>query len=802
MKTIRTQTLLMVTGLLVAAVLATAGAVGWISRRALLAETERQGLVTARLLARSAAFGVNAMTDIENAVGEQMVVEATIAAHLVAMAEDAGVGAAEISRRLRRIADETVLDEFWITDSKGHAYLRNIADIEFAFSPDSVAQPQAHVFWPLLAGGARAVVQEARPRDVDDQIFKYAGVAGVDKPRIVQVGYHATHLEQLRARMGLGRLIDELLLDGSVVSIRVLDSSLKTVEYAERGRPDASGDPTATERAELSSAAAGGTRTFREGAHLKVVAPIDGAAGAVSGGAILVTLPLDPVRAVLGEQTRLALVASALVLVLGSAFALFGASTITKPITDLIGTARRIEAADFTQRLDMGSTNEMGTTKEIRAMGEAGALAASFRKLARRLNRTVDSLSETTAAKERIERELQVAREIQASMVPQTFPPFPDRREFDVYATLVPAREVGGDLYDFFLIGEDRLCFAVGDVSGKGVPAALFMAVTRTLFRAAAATDGTPGEILASINADLVRDNGDSAMFVTFFCGILDIRSGVVEYSSAGHNPPYHLHGEGASLIPNIGGRALGLLDGSPYTSGRLVLRPGDTLLLYTDGVTEAMTPDEMLYSEAQLERFLSATTRSSPRELVEELVGDVRRHAGTAPQSDDITVLALTYAGDPKASDEIVLRNDVSEIARLHETVAALGARHDLSARVVHDVCLALEEIVTNIIAYAYDDDAGRDIRVSLRCGPGEVTAEVVDDGRPFNPLDAPRPDTAAPLEDRPVGGLGIHLVRELMDRLAYARRGHLNVLSIARSTVERSHAPLNPTRRDDGHS
>ncbi len=220
--TIKTQTLLMVTLLLVAAVLATAGVVGWSSRRALLAETEAQALVIARLLARSAAFGAHVMSDIENAIGEQMVVEATMAAHLVALGEAAGVGPKEINRRLKQIADNTVLDEIWITDEKGHAYLRNMTEFNFTFSPDPKRQPQAHVFWPLLTGEVKSVLQEARRREVDTQVFKYVGVTGVDKPRIVQVGFHAAFLQELRLRMGLTRLVNQLVSEGSVIAIRVL----------------------------------------------------------------------------------------------------------------------------------------------------------------------------------------------------------------------------------------------------------------------------------------------------------------------------------------------------------------------------------------------------------------------------------------------------------------------------------------------------------------------------------------------------------------------------------------------------
>ena len=773
--TIRTQTLLMVTVLLAAAVLATAGVVGWSSRRALLAETEAQGLVIARLLARSAAFGARVMNDVETAIGEQMVVEATMAAHLVALGEAAGVSPKEINRRLKQIADDTVLDEIWITDEKGHAYLRNIAEMDFTFSPDPKQQPQAHVFWPLLAGKTKSVVQEARQRDVDTQVFKYVGVTGVDKPRIVQVGYHATLLQQLRQRMGLTRLVNQLVSEGSVIAIRVLDKSMITVDYAERVGDAKLPEPTDSELANiLSLAKQGQTQSFLEGSLLNVVAPIGDEGGELKGGAILVTLPTDRVQADIREETQLAMAVSALVFLLGSAIAIFGAKTIARPIVDLTDMTRRIAGGDFNQRIDIPAKNEIGT------------LAASFNEMTRRLNESIEHLKETTAAKERIESELKIAHEIQMSMVPKIFPPFPDRSEFDIFATLVPAKEVGGDLYDFFFLDDDHLCFAVADVSGKGVPASLFMAVTKTLFKSTAGNGGTPGEILARLNAEICRDN-ESCMFVTFFCAILNIRTGQVDYSNGGHNLPYHLHRGGVSPLENTGGRALGLVEQSPYASARMVLGPGDSLLLYTDGVTEAMDPSDTLYSDQRLERFLASNRRSSPRQIIGDLVSDVRHFASEAPQSDDITVLALLYFGTTKKIGEeleIKLNNKVSELERFNQTLTEFGQHHGLAPRLVHDLNLALEEILTNIISYGYPDNREHEIKVRLSVQPGEVKAEVEDDGQPFNPLEASEPDTAQSLQERTIGGLGIHLVRKLMDNLEYKRQGDRNLLTIKKKT------------------
>jgi sigma-B regulation protein RsbU (phosphoserine phosphatase) len=574
------------------------------------------------------------MADVENAIGEQMVVEATIAAHLVALGEAAGVGAQEINRRLRQIADDTVLDEFWITDENGHAYLRNMAAIDFTFSPDPKQQPQAHVFWPLLTGKVRTVVQEARRREVDTEVFKYAGVAGVDRPRIVQVGYHAGLLQQLRRRMGLTRLVDQLVSEGSVAAIRVLDRNMVTVEYAERVRDTRVPDPTDGELADiLRAATTGRAYSALEGSFLKVVAPMGEQGGELKGGAILVALPTHHVQAAIRRQARMAVAVSGLVLALGSLMAVVGAGTISRPIANLTAMTRRIAGGDFTQRIDIPARNEIGV------------LAASFNEMTRRLNESIESLKETTAAKERIESELKIAHEIQMSMVPKTFPPFPDRREFDVFATLVPAREVGGDFYDFFFIDDDRLLFAIGDVSGKGVPAALFMAVVKTLLRATAGTAADPGDILRRLNDDLSRDN-ESCMFVTLFCGILHVGTGEIDYSNGGHNLPFHLHGRGLTPLDNPGGGALGVAENGVYPSARLRLGPEESLFLYTDGLTEAMDAAGELFSDERLEQLLRRTRAPGPRQLLGLVVEEVNAFSAGAPQADDITGLVLRYAG------------------------------------------------------------------------------------------------------------------------------------------------------------
>lgn len=248
--------------------------------------------------------------------------------------------------------------------------------------------------------------------------------------------------------------------------------------------------------------------------------------------------------------------------------------------------------------------------------------------------------------KERIESELQVARNIQLSLVPRTFPAFPDVKEFEIYAVLEPAKEVGGDLYDFFFIDDNHFLVVIGDVSGKGMPAALFMSATRSVFKAQADKEENPAETLYKVNNELCRGN-DTCMFVTLFCGILNIRTGEVIYSNAGHNPPYiYRHDGTVEEVKKIPGIALGTMEDMPYTNGRFVLAPGDVLVTYTDGVSEAMNPLDAMFTEQRLQQSIQNGKSWQAERIIKKLMADVQEFAATAEQSDDITILALTYRG------------------------------------------------------------------------------------------------------------------------------------------------------------
>jgi len=282
----------------------------------------------------------------------------------------------------------------------------------------------------------------------------------------------------------------------------------------------------------------------------------------------------------------------------------------------------------------------------VKTKDEVGRLADSFQKMVSSLRQYIKDLTETTAAKERIESELKIAHDIQMGILHKTFPPFPDRSDFDIYATLEPAREVGGDLYDFFFMDPDHLCFTIGDVSGKGMPAALFMAVTKTLLKTKAVRSLTPDMVLTQVNRDLCLDN-PSSMFVTLFLGILDVRTGEVEYCNGGHNPPYLLRWEAdAKPLESTGGVALGVLESAVYHSNKMILREGDSLFLYTDGVTEAMNSEEAFFTEKRLVVELGFLKGEGIRDIVCKVKEKIRSFSEGAPQADDITIMALRYFG------------------------------------------------------------------------------------------------------------------------------------------------------------
>jgi len=311
------------------------------------------------------------------------------------------------------------------------------------------------------------------------------------------------------------------------------------------------------------------------------------------------------------------------------------ARSITRPLYSLALAAGRMSGGDFDVHLPAR-----------KARDEVGDLSRAFAKMNRDLQAHIRDLVATTSAKERIEGELSVAHDIQMSILPKMLPPFPHREEFNLFAVIEPAKEVGGDFYDFFQLDEDHLCLVIADVSGKGVPASLFMAVTKTLIKATARIDLSPAEILCRVNDQIARDN-DQSMFVTVFCALLDLRSGELTYTNAGHNPPVLIPLQGEPrYLPKTRQLVIGAMESFPYQAESMRMARGDRLLLYTDGVTEAMNLQDELYAEERLLAVISELQHEPIVGIVNGIVASIKAFAGTAPQSDDITIMNIEYLG------------------------------------------------------------------------------------------------------------------------------------------------------------
>ena len=314
----------------------------------------------------------------------------------------------------------------------------------------------------------------------------------------------------------------------------------------------------------------------------------------------------------------------------------FIARSITKPLTIMADIAGRIGTGDLEVQVP-----------EVRTRDEVGRLALALDSMKGSLKDYIQEITDTTASRQRMESELKIARNIQMGILPKVFPPFPDRTDFDIYAQTIPAREVGGDFYDFFLIDRSHLCFVIGDASGKGIPAALFMAFTKTLIKAKASANLPTGVLMQEVNDELASGN-PADMFITVFCAILDTETGEMQYTNGGHNPPVVMRKTGdISYLDCSGELVVGIMEGSFYSSRRLVLDPGDKLFLYTDGVTEAMNAADEIFSNDHLLQVLSRCGERPVSDIVSCVNDAINEFCQETPQYDDITMVALQYKGN-----------------------------------------------------------------------------------------------------------------------------------------------------------
>jgi len=444
----------------------------------------------------------------------------------------------------------------------------------------------------------------------------------------------------------------------------------------------------------------------------------------------------------------------------------------TEPLGFLSESAREVAKGNFDTPLPTFEHND-----------EVAQLRDSFAGMQQSLVKYIEELKDTTAQKASIERALRIASSIQKGMLPEKFPTRDDRDDVQLYASLTPAKEVGGDLFDFYF-RDEKLFFCIGDVSGKGVPASLFMAVTRSIFRTVSARESMPDDIVTTMNKT-IADMNKAHMFVTLFVGVLDLPSGRLYYCNAGHDAPL-LIGKDIGELPCDNNIPVGFRPQWKYSLQEMQIVTGTTIFLFTDGLTEAMDAGK---AQFQMERVNGvaaqalAQSQQTPRQLIGLMTDAVHQFVGDAEQSDDLTMMAIQYIREPhdvKMRKSIDLTNDLHGVPLLNvfteEMCKAVGFNNDETAQVK----VAIEEAVVNVMKYAYPTGHCGNVTIEAVSNDVCLTFTITDSGKPFDPTVHPAVDISLPASERKIGGLGIHIMRRNMDSINYERLGNLNVLTM----------------------
>ncbi len=482
-----------------------------------------------------------------------------------------------------------------------------------------------------------------------------------------------------------------------------------------------------------------------------------------------------PSKAVLAQAHKT--VALIILMMLSGLIALYFVTSIAmKRITRPL-----VRFAISTDEITKGNLD--ATLPEIHTNDEMKHLQQSFQTMLTSLKNQMEELRVTTASKTAIESELKVASDIQMSMLPKIFPPYPERDDIDIYGQLTPAKAVGGDLFYFF-IRDEKLFFCIGDVSGKGVPAALVMAVTRAQFRTVSMHESLPNRIMMQLNETMCEGN-ESNMFVTFFIGILDLPSGRLRYCNAGHDAPVIIGNGKYEMLPCDANLPIGVLSDWKFTMQETVIPPHTVIFLYTDGLTEADNGQHELFSLSRIQEQaeIVAANNCKPEEIIAQMTKAVKEFANGADQSDDLTMLAVQYKREKlkdRYQDKITLDNNIEQIPQLSEFVDKACHSVGFDEKTTISMNLAIEEAVVNVMSYAYPKGTKGKVTIEAISNDERVKFVISDNGVPFDPTVVAEADTTLPAEERNIGGLGVFLIRHLMDSVNYERIGGFNVLTL----------------------
>ncbi len=622
---------------------------------------------------------------------------------------------------------------------------------------------QSGEFMVLLDGGAEAYVQNYQPTSFDPALFRKYAAVKLEAGGFVQVGYDGERFHRdigesvinaaKNRHVGKSGCIIIASEDWNIVSDRhgLEGQNLKeTGIWIDRdSMPE--GEVFRTEVYGVRSAC---VYIFTEGYYILAVLPENE-----------IILERDSSLRVMGIMEILLFIALFAVIFL----------LVKRLVLDNLGLVNaslsRIAEGDLEERV------------EVRANTE-------FSSLSDDINATVSTLKAyIAAAAARIDEELALAKSIQSSALPSVFPPYPDRKEFALFAKMKPAREVGGDFYDFYLQDEKRLAFLVADVSGKGIPAAMFMMTSKTVLREYAERGDEPADVFANANEKLCAGN-QAEMFLTAWMGFLETDTGLVRFVNAGHNPPVLIRRGNASFVQQKVNLVLAMMEGVRYREQTLQMEPGDYLYLYTDGVTEAANAEGQMYGNDRLLALLSAAFGAGEagcRKICETVGKSLKAFVGDAPQFDDITQVCLYYAGGETPAGE---ENRITLSARVEELPAALAFVEGkltgtaCGEKAKKQIAMAVEEVFVNIASYAYPSRDGTEtVDLEAEAGEDGIRIRLSDTGIPYDPTQKPDPSRTLGVAERQFGGFGVYLVKQTMDSVSYVREGEKNILTFQKN-------------------
>ncbi len=447
--------------------------------------------------------------------------------------------------------------------------------------------------------------------------------------------------------------------------------------------------------------------------------------------------------------------------------------SITKPLAKLIELSKEFTASDKGAKACRSISKKCEALHDTRT--EVGILAATIGDMVGNIDKSIEEITKINTEKEHMSRELAIATNIQKNMLPTIFPPFPNRKDIDLFATMIPAKEVGGDFYDFYFSDENTLSFLIADVSGKGIPAAMFMMTTKTMIKNFAETGVTLDEVFNQANHKLCEIN-DSNMFVTAWMGAVDMTTGVLSFVNAGHNPPLIKRANGKfEYLKERSGIVLAGMDGIKYRKKEVQLYPGDKIYLYTDGVTEAEDIDNNLFGEERLQNYLNSLEKIDVVESCDGVMREIEKFVGDAPQFDDITMLMFSL-NEINSLSRISLIPSKESIKRITDFAENWMTKTHVEARIIKKVNIIIDEIYSNIANYSKAGWASFEYYRDVE----NIYISFKDNGIEYNPLNAPDPDITLSADERQIGGLGIMMVKKMASNIDYQFENGENSLKI----------------------